>query len=361
MGHKTIIRIKRVFTFGFLALFFGCSNNSDEMFRQAQAEAELGSPVRAIELLTRIQNLDPTFTPAYLLAGKMFLDSGNPAAAIDQYKRGLIAGADSTEITRQIGQVYLKQNNLVDAYKYFGQTLNLDPQNIEALIGMAAVLYQQKLYAQAQKFYQQALAEEPNNYTAMNGVAYAYMAQKNIGGALEMFQKAIESNPVSGDAYVGKALALAKTSDVPLEQVQTAFEQARERDPKNQEAAKTFIKFIDNSAFELDYQIDKTKAYLADFGGDTEALKFLGSLFIKKSKSDGPIWLDAAEQTYKRILSANPEDHEAHARLATIYILTDRPQLAVLRAKMAFEIEPTGTYAALVRQAEAVAARGKTP
>lgn len=357
MRHKTIT--KWTVTIGLLSLFLGCSNNTAELFRQAQAEAELGSPVHAIELLSKIQQQEPTFTQAYLLAGKLFLDNGNAEAAIDQYKRGLIAGADSSEITRQIGQVYLKQNNYNDAYKYFSQTLNLDPKNIDALIGIAAVLYQQKLYAQAQKYYQQALAEEPKNYTVMNGVAYAYMAQKNIGGALEMFQKAIESNPVSGDAYVGKALALAKTEDVPLEQVQTAFEQAREMDPKNQEAAKTFIEFIDNSAFDLDYQIDKTKAYLADFGDDAEAIKFLGSLYIKKSKTDGTIWLDAAEQTYKRILSSNPEDHESHARLATIYLLTGKPQLALLRAKMAFEIEPSAAYAALARQAEAAATIAK--
>lgn len=344
---------------GLLFVIIGCSNNTNELFRQAQAEAELGSPVRAIELLTRIEQQDPTFTAAYLLAGKLFLDNGNSEAAIDQYKRGLMAGADSTEITRQIGQVYLKQNNFVDAYKYFSQTLSRSPKNVDALIGMAAVLYQQKLFAQAQKSYQQALAEDPKNYTAMIGVAYAYMAQKNIGGAREMFQKAIELNPVSGDGYVGKALALAKTEDVPLEQVQQAFEQAREMDPKNQDAAKTFIEFIDNAAFELDYQITQTKTYLADFSNDTEALKFLGSLYIKKAKSDGSIWLDAAEQTYKRILSSNPEDHESHARLATIYLLNGKPQLALLRAKMAFEIEPTAPYAALVRQAEAATNKPK--
>lgn len=333
----------------------GCERNMDELYRQALVEAELGSPIRAMELLNRVQQEDPGYTAAYLLAGKLFRENGNYEAAIDQYKRGLIAGADTLDITIEIGQVYLQQNEHAEAYRYFEQALLIEPDHEEALIGMAKVLYQQKLYAQAQSHYQKALTKSPRNYTAMVGVAYAYLAQKNVGGAREMFQKAIDSNPVAGDAYVGKALALAQTEDIPLDMVQQAFEQAREMDAKNQEAAKTFIEFINKPAFELDYRIEQTKSYLKDFPGDNDARQILGELYIQNSRSGGTIWLDAAEQTYKSILSANPENHLAHARLAAIYLLKDKPQLALLRAQMAFEIDPTAEYAALVNRAEAAA------
>ncbi|MCF7798199.1 MAG: tetratricopeptide repeat protein [Lentisphaeria bacterium] len=336
-------------------LMTGCEQNVDEVYRQAVVEAELGSPIRAMALLNSVQQKRPGYTDAYLLAGKLFRENGNYEAAIDQYKRGLLAGADTLDITVEIGQVYLQQNNHAEAYKYFDQALNLEPANVDALIGMAKVLYEQKLFGQAQSNYQKALSTSPGNYTAMIGVAYAYLAQNNVGGAREMFQKAIDSNPVAADAYVGKAMALAQTEDIPLEMVQEAFEQARKMDAKNQKAAKQFISFINKPAFDLEYRIEQTKSYLKDFPDDDEARQILGELYIQNSRAGGAIWLEAAEQTYKNILSTYPENHLAHARLAAIYLLLDKPQLARLRAKMAFEINPTADYAALVSRAETAA------
>jgi tetratricopeptide (TPR) repeat protein len=94
------------------------------------------------------------------------------------------------------------------------------------------------------------------------------------------------------------------------------------------------------------------QTYLSHFPQVTEARHRLAELYIDLAKSESLSWLEAARQQCDQALLADQDDHYSHALLAKIYLLQEKPRLAVLEAQLAFEINPNTEYRELVDQAK---------
>ena len=92
--------------------------------------------------------------------------------------------------------------------------------------------------------------------------------------------------------------------------------------------------------------------YLYHFPQVIEARHRLAELYIELARSESLSWLDAARQQCDQALISNQDDHYSHALLAKIYLLQEKPRLAILEAQLAFEINPNTEYRELVDQAK---------
>ncbi|NQV16695.1 tetratricopeptide repeat protein, partial [bacterium] len=92
--------------------------------------------------------------------------------------------------------------------------------------------------------------------------------------------------------------------------------------------------------------------YLYHFPAEVEGRHRLAELYLDLARIESLSWLDAARQQCEQALITDGDDHYSHALLAQIYLLQEKPRLAILEAQLAFEINPNTEYRELVDQAK---------
>jgi Tfp pilus assembly protein PilF len=92
--------------------------------------------------------------------------------------------------------------------------------------------------------------------------------------------------------------------------------------------------------------------YNTSFPNDLGGYHRLTKIYIDLALEEGLSWLDAAKNQCDNALLIDGDDHVSHANLARIYLLQEKPRLAVLEAQLAFEIQPSSDYRELVDRAK---------
>ncbi|MCF7823887.1 MAG: tetratricopeptide repeat protein [Candidatus Marinimicrobia bacterium] len=327
-----------------------CSEDPDVLYSKAETEAALGSKQVALNYLLKIQKTSPKYTEAYLFAAKLFLDDNNLSEAVNQCKRGLDAEADSAKILRYIGEIYHVNGSMESAYQYYRMAVQADPGNAKAQISLGNVLNEKDLYDQALIHFNKALELDSANYMASVGKARTFINLKRTADAIVLLEAAVKDEPMSGSAYGVLAIAQENTS-VEDKTILANYALAVKLEPKDKVVWDAYIKFMINDQDKKE-AIQAIKNYLNHFPEVTTARHSLAELYIDLAQTESLSWLEAARQQCEQALAMENEDHYSHALLARIYLLQEKPRLALLEAQLAFEINPNSTYRELVDQAK---------
>src|SRR5690606_5781650 len=77
----------------------------------------------------RMLDIEPRHIPSLLAMGRIHLDLNQVEMATDFFERAIEAGTEDAGVFREIGMVYLKQNEDERAEELLTIALNLDPEN----------------------------------------------------------------------------------------------------------------------------------------------------------------------------------------------------------------------------------------
>ncbi len=303
--------LNRWLTLGFIGLIAltACSEDPDILYSKAETEAALGSRQAALGYLMEIQKSSPDYTEAYLFAAQLFFEDNNLAEAVNQCKRGLDAQADSSMILRYIGEIYQLSGSLENAYQYFRMA-------VAATVGKAITLTN----------------------------------SGNTARAIELLDAAVKDEPMEGAAYGALAMAQEKTAvedQVILDNYALAVKLAS----KNKTIWEAYVAFMINDQ-ETKQAVKVLQNYLYHFPEAIDGRHYLAELYLDLALKESLSWLDAARQQCEQALISDSNDHYSHALLARIYLLQEKPRLAILEAQLAFEIHPNTEYRELVDQAK---------
>jgi len=333
-----------------LFILTACSEDPDVLFSKAETEAALGSRQKALNYLFEIQQSDPDYTEAYLFAAQLFMEDNNPTEAVNQCKRGLDAQADSAQILRYIGDIYYQTGSVENAYQYFRLAVQANPENVESQISMGYILDEKDLYEAAISHFDNALELDSANYKATVGKARTLRNSGSTAASIELLEEAVKSEPMEGAAYGALAMAQENTAEedkVILENYALAVKLSS----KDKSIWDAYVDFMMDGQDQKE-AVKVLQNYLYHFPQVIEGRHRLAELYIDLARAESLSWLDAARQQCDQALLADQNDHYSHALLAKIYLLQDKPRLAILEAQLAFEINPNTEYRELVDQAK---------
>ena len=331
-------------------LVFACSEDPDILYSRAETEAALGSKQKALNHLLEIQRSHPDYTEAYLFAARLFFEDNNITEAVAQCKRGLDAKADSAQILRYVGEIYHRSGSLENAYQYYRMAVNADDKNVGAQISMGTILNEKDLYEPAIVHFDIALELDSANYLATVGKAKTLLNSGNTASAIDILEGAKASEPMRGEAYGVLALAQQETAvedKVIMENHALAVKLA----PKEKQIWAAYVDFMMDGQ-DTKQAVKVLQNYLYHFPKAIEGRHRLAELYMELARTESLSWLDAAKQQCDQALILNTDDHYSHALLAQIYLLQEKPRLAILEAQLAFEISPNTAYRELVDQAK---------
>ncbi len=344
--------LNRRLTLIFVSLVFlvTCSEDPDVLFSKAETEASLGSRQTALDYLFKIQNSSPEYTEAYLFAAQLFFEDNNLSEAVNQCRKGLNAKADSAKIFRYIGEIYYLSGSLENAYQYYRMAVQSDPNNTEVQISMGHILRDKDLYEQALAHFDKALELDSANYLATVGKALTLKNYDRNAEAIDILEAAVKDEPMEGAAYGALAMSQELTA-IEDKAILENYALAVKLTPRNKMVWDAYVSFMVKGQNQKD-AIEVLQSYLRHFPDDANTRHHLAELYIELAKTESLSWLDAARQQCDQALITNTDDHYSHALLARIYLLQEKPRLAILEAQLAFEINPTTEYRELVDQAK---------
>ena len=138
--------------------------------------------------LTRLAQDNPqTALPLYYLA-KLELKNQNPESALRHIKEALSKTDASAEIFLLAGEIFLQTGDEVSAAEAFRRTLKFNPKSVPALINLG-------VYENNENLLKEALNIEPDNAEAHADYANLLYKQKRPLEALEEYRKAVVLKP----------------------------------------------------------------------------------------------------------------------------------------------------------------------
>lgn len=220
------------------------------------------------------------FTYGIALFQRGYLDQ---AAA--SFEHVIAAKPGDAEAHYNLGTLYLRKNNLVEAQRYLKKTVELRPDYPEAWNNLGMIAAQQNQTAEAIADFQKSLDLRPNYTVALLNLGNVYRRQGNLSAASSLLNKALSLEPENPEANYSVAMLAIRQDDFPraIELMQTAVR------------------------VRPDY---------------AEAWNNLGIIFIRQSRNS------EAETAFQRCIAVVPNFDQAYLNLARLYALSNDKQKA---------------------------------
>ena len=225
-----------------------------------------------------------------------------------------------------------------------------DARNVDAQISMGVMLNEKDLYESALVHFDKALELDSANYQATVGKANTLINSGKTAPAIALLQAAVEDEPMEGAAYGALAMAQEKTA-IEDKAILENYGLAVKLAPKDQRNWIAYVDFMMQGQ-DIKQAIKVLQNYLYHFPEAVQGRHRLSELYLDLARTESLSWLDAARAQCEQALITENDDHYSHALLAQIYLLQEKPRLAILEAQLAFEINPNTQYRELVDQAK---------
>lgn len=258
----------------------------------------------------------------------------NLAEAIDCYNKLLVIEPGNAQIYYELGHLYLKKNEKMNACNAFKLALSKDENNPFYHNSFAYSLIQLEQYEEAIEHYQTAINLNPDNkWTAIVcqalGSIYAQILE-NYEAALELFRMATVLDPESSNAYIN-------IGDVYFDkgELDNAIKNYLEAIKLNDQDARAFGKCA-IALWENDYVEESIVAYSKAIALDDEyelAYNNLGVAYL-----DGIGNAKEAARNFSRAVEINPNYTLAHFNLGRSYQMLGDNQKAIKSYQMALNL-----------------------
>ena len=156
----------------------------------------------------------------HVVRGKLALESGRYAEAIDEFRLAITANRDSLAAHVNLGVALTQTGDLKGAVEQFQEALRIDPRNTNAHYNLAILLARQDQHVQAIPHLRYVLSVEPKDVGARFFLAQELKRAERLDEALVEFARVTEEEPNNEPALL---------EQVTLLQQKRQFQQALER------------------------------------------------------------------------------------------------------------------------------------
>jgi tetratricopeptide (TPR) repeat protein len=163
---------------------------------------------RAQQLADAALALAPDSPDAHEVMGDLLIDASEPEAAVDEFRKALLA-ENSAAIRTKLAEALRLQGNFADAVAELREAIKLDPRFARAHSGLGLALRAQRNLPESTAAYQEAIRLDPDLIDAHNGLAVVLANQKKLNEAVAEFREIIRVDPDSAIGYYNLAYALA--------------------------------------------------------------------------------------------------------------------------------------------------------
>jgi len=205
--------------------------------------------------------------------------------AAESFQQVIAAQPNNAEAYYNLGTLYLRKNDLLQARRYLEQTLKLRPEYPEAWNNLGMIAGQQNQFDEAVRTFSRSLSQRPDYVTALLNLGNIYRRQGNLAEAGRLLNHAIELEPQSSEANYSLGMLYAQQNDV-------------------------------TQATEL---LQTSVALRPDY---PEAINNLGVLYVRQSKNA------EAEQQFTKCIRIAPNFDQAYLNLARLYMLLQEKEKA---------------------------------
>jgi putative PEP-CTERM system TPR-repeat lipoprotein len=168
-------------------------DNVEALALQAEVEIRLGAHAEAARALAALRARAPGLAIADQLAGDLALAGGQPAEAIDAYRKALAAQPSSQAFMRLYGA--LRPQDPAAAQALADRWLAEQPDDLGARKLLAVTLEQQGDLVAARAMYEQARRLEPGNVWVLNNLANVLLRLQDAAGAKAAADEALARAP----------------------------------------------------------------------------------------------------------------------------------------------------------------------
>lgn len=205
---------------------------------ESQPQDSLAAYQKALEL-------DPTNSEAQLGVARMAENSGDTAAAEQQYLK--LAAAGNNDSIEQLIGLYLKQKRFADAETWLHKYISANPQNAAAQLQLGKLLAAEGKPQEAIAMLEPAYKAFPDPKLARD-LASLYLETRQYPAAAELLRPLIAQNPNDAQLYSDYGSALVHQHQYP--EAQAALLKAIQLNPRLVEAY-----------FDLGYAAEQNKNY----------------------------------------------------------------------------------------------------
>ncbi len=265
---------------------------------------------RYYESLVTLQQalaLRPNFAAAYANLGRLHLATKMPFTATKELLKATELDAKNLSILCDLGEAHQQTLNHDAAEKVYRQALQLDPRCVPARLGLGKVYYSEGKNAEAIEALNEALKLSPDSAPAQLTLARigieTAQSPAELQAAADHVHKALESDPQNPDAWYDLGRVTLRQNH-PAEAVE-ALKKALAYSPQH------------NGAL---HQIERALRAVGRTAEADRTAKVLQERSLRERE----------ELRLEEHIEHNPQDWDAQAQLAEIYLLTSKRGLAAL-------------------------------
>ena len=268
----------------------------------------------SIELWNEVLGEDNENQFALFNLARLYHDSKNYDNAIDYYKRliSLKGITKETELDGKLGLAYClqKRGSVLEAKNYYSELVKDMPENSNILFEYGNILVDEKNYKDSIGYFKKSIEQrhEPQK-EVYEALVNAYENLNDISNLKIAYKEWLNVDKDNVDARIGFAKQLAKHGDT-----QEAIEQYRVAvalDNTNASRYKLAQFLIEQN--DLYGAIGQLQEYLKANSSDLNALILLANAFKELGINEQAI------NTYKKIVSLQPENHLTYFNLGLLY------------------------------------------
>jgi len=174
-----------------------------ELLDQGNSFFKEGKYDTALVMYEQFYEKNPNAYQILLNIGDCYREKGELEKALENYNKVLeLAKADqvmgvtmTAKTLAAIGLVYLKQNNMEEAAKYFKQSVDTAPQDEIVAFNVGEIFFNNGQLDEAQKYFELASTIKPEWPDSYLKLGYVLLNKNDIPKAVEMFEKFLKYEP----------------------------------------------------------------------------------------------------------------------------------------------------------------------
>jgi Flp pilus assembly protein TadD len=147
--------------------------------------------------------------------GVLFLETGRPEDAIDQFNKALTIKPDHASAEANLGNAFLRMGQLDEAIVYYEKALQLKSDSAEFQYNLANALLRKGEFDEAVSHFRRALELKPRDADFHNNLGTVLLQKGDLDGAIDQYQQALELKPADVKAQANLAWALAISPETP--------------------------------------------------------------------------------------------------------------------------------------------------
>lgn len=336
---------------GYLALAQGENDRAEEYFEEATSYKPRNEEAR--RELSQLRHWEGRDIYEFEdERAERFRREGKEDAAIYVYRSLLKKEPKNVEYHFQLGNIYARKRNWVDAENEYREALRLRSDHEDVGVALAYAYIRQKRYEEARRELTWVLDESPTNTDALVAMGQLAYRQQDYDVARGYFETAQEVDKAQQDAYMGLLQLNRLGMNVNIGAKGKPFQSARafELESRFSDAEKIYLEMLktDPCDPEVTYRLGRLYSWIDEFSKSEYYLQLTMDLRPKDLDAQTAYAyllyrmqdFDAAAEEINRVLKESPDNIDALVAGGLIENARNNEKIAKRRFKEVLFLEP---------------------